>query len=68
MFPVGNNLNRGHIYFQDFWKCFSILFKAQQLQLNRKTKTNKKRERGKPTWALPVLAQPTWLGPADWPC
>ena len=68
MFPVGNILNRGHIYFQDFWKRFSILFKAKQLQLNRKQKLNKKRERRKPTWALPVLAQPTWLGPADWPC
>ena len=46
MFPVGNNLNRGHIYFQDFWKRFSIFNKAQQLQLNRKTETNqKKRER-----------------------
>ena len=46
MFPVGNNLNRGHIYFQDFWKRFSILNKPQQLQLNRKTETSqKKRER-----------------------
>ena len=69
MFAVGNILNRAHNYFQDFWKRFSIFNKAQQLQLNRKTETNqKKRERGKPTWALPVLAQPTWLGPADWPC
>ena len=58
MFPVGNNLNRGHIYFQDFWKRFSILFKAQQLQLNRKQKLNKKKRRKEPTWALPVLAQP----------
>ena len=47
MFAVGNILNRAHIYFQDFWKRFSILIKAQQLQLNRKTETNKKRERGK---------------------
>ena len=69
MFAVGNNLNRAHNYFQDFWKRFRILFKAQQLQLIRKTETNKKkRERGKPTWALPVLAQPTWLGPAYWLC
>ena len=45
MFPVGNNLNRGHIYFQDFWKCFIILFKAQQLQLNRKQKRKSKKER-----------------------
>ena len=68
MFAVGNNLNRAHNYFQDFWKRFSILFKAQQLQSIRKTETNKnKREREREaTWALPVLAQPTWLGPADW--
>ena len=58
MFAVGNNLNRAHNYFQDFWKRFSILFKAQQLQLNRKQKLNKKERRKKPTWALPVLAQP----------
>ena len=46
MFAVGNILNRAHNYFQDFWKRFSILFKAQQLQLIRKTETNqKKRER-----------------------
>ena len=45
MFAVGNNLNRAHNYFEDFWKRFSILFKAQQLQLIRKTETNKKRER-----------------------
>ena len=46
MFAVGNNLNRAHNYFLDFWKRFSILIKAQQLQLNRKTETNqKKRER-----------------------
>ena len=62
MFAVGNILNRAHNYFQDFWKRFSILFKAQQLQLIRKTETNKERERererGKPTRALPMLAQP----------
>ena len=46
MFAVGNNLNRAHNYFQDFWKRFSILIKAQQLQLNRKTETDKKTERG----------------------
>ena len=40
MFAIGNNLNRAHNYFQDFWKRFSILIKAQQLQLNRKTETN----------------------------
>ena len=45
MFPVGNNLNRGHIYFQDFWKHFSIFNKAQHLQLNRKTETIRKKER-----------------------
>ena len=38
MFAVGNILNRAHNNFQDFWKCFSILFKAKQLQLNRKQK------------------------------
>ena len=43
MFPVGNNLNRGHIYFQDFWKCSSILNKAKQLQFNRKQKLNQKK-------------------------
>ena len=68
MFAVGNNLNRAHNYFQDFWKRFSILIKAQQLQLNRKIETNKKKREREATWALPVLAQPTWLGPADWPC
>ena len=57
MFAVGNILNRAHNYFQYFWKRFSIFNKAQQLQLNRKTETNQKRER-EPTWALPVLAQP----------
>ena len=45
MVAVGNILNRAHNYFQDFWKCFSILIKAQQLQLIRKTETNKERER-----------------------
>ena len=59
MFPVGNNLNRGHIYFQDFWKCFSILFKAQQLQLIRKTETNQKKERRKPPG--PYLSWPAHL-------
>ena len=65
MFPVGNNLNRGHIYFQDFWKCFSIFNKAQQLQLNRKIESNKKkRERSPPgpylCWPSPPgSAQPT---------
>ena len=59
MFPVGNILNRGHIYFQDFWKCSSILNKAKQLQFNRKQKLNQKTRRKKPTWALPGSAQPT---------
>ena len=45
MFPVGNNLNRGHIYFQDFWKSFRILSKAKQLQFNRKQKQKSKKER-----------------------
>ena len=58
MFAVGNILKRAHNYFQDFWKRFSIFNKAQQLQLNRKTETNQKKRRKKPTWALPVLAQP----------
>ena len=53
MFPVGNNLNRGHIYFQDFWKHFSILFKRQQLQLNRKQKLKKRGERSPPGPAGP---------------
>ena len=44
MFPAGNNLNRAHIYFQDFWKCFSIFNKAKQLQLNRKQKQNQNKE------------------------
>ena len=48
MFPIGNNLNRGHIYFQDFWKCSSILNKAKQLQFNRKQKLNQKKGRKKP--------------------
>ena len=59
MFAVGNNLNRAHNYFQDFWKNFSILIKAQQLQLNRKTEINQKKREREATWALPVLAQPT---------
>ena len=58
MFPVGNNLNRGHIYFQDFWKRFSIFNKAKQLQLNRKQKQNQKKEGSH----LGL----TWLGPAYW--
>ena len=66
MFAVGNILKRAHNYFQDFWKRFSIFNKAQQLQLNRKTETNQKERERKLTWALPVLAQPTWLSPADW--
>ena len=69
MFAVGNILNRAYNYFQDFWKHFSIFNKAQQLQKKIENRNkSKKRERAKPTWALPVLAQPTWLGPADWPC
>ena len=68
MFAVGNILNRAHIYFQDFWKRFSILIKAQQLQLIEKQKQLEKKREREATWALPVLAQPTWLGPADWPC
>ena len=47
MFAVGNILNRAHNYFQDFWKHFSIFNKAQQLQLNRKRKQIRKRERGR---------------------
>ena len=68
MFAVGNNLNRAHNYFRDFWKCFSILIKAQQLQLNRKRKQIKKRERGRSPpgpylcWPSPPgSAQPTGL-------
>ena len=68
MFAVGNILNRAHNYFQDFWKRFSILNKAQQLQLNKKTETNfKKRREGSPPgpylcWPSPPgLAQPTGL-------
>ena len=60
MFPVGNNLNRGHIYFQDFWKCSSILNKAKQLQFNRKQKLNQKKEEKEAHLGL------TWLGPAYW--
>ena len=66
MFAVGNILNRAHNYFQDFWKRFSIFNKAQQLQLNRKTETNQKKEReGSPPgpylcWPSPPgSAQPT---------
>ena len=47
MFPVGNILNRGHIYFQDFWKCSSILNKAKQLQFNRKQKPKQKKRKKK---------------------
>ena len=62
MFAVGNNLNRAHNYFQDFWKRFSISFKAQQLQFNRKQKQiKKKKEREKPTWALPGAAHQAHL-------
>ena len=59
MFPVGNNLNRGHIYFQDFWKRFSIFNKAKQLQFNRKQKLNQKKEKE-------AHLGLTWLGPAYW--
>ena len=59
MFPVGNILNRGHIYFQDFWKCSSILNKAKQLQFNRKQKLNQKKEKE-------AHLGLTWLGPAYW--
>ena len=45
MCAVGNNLNRAHNYFQDFWKRFSILIKAQQLQLIEKQKQLEKKER-----------------------
>ena len=58
MFPIGNILNRAYIYFQDFWKCFSIFNKAKQLQLNREQKQNQKKEK-EATWALPGSAQPT---------
>ena len=67
MFAVGNNLNRAHNYFQDFWKHFSILIKAQQLQLNRKTETNQKKREGSPPgpylcWPSPPGSdQPTGL-------
>ena len=47
MFAIGNILNKAHNYFQDFWKRFSIFNKAQQLQLNRKRKQIRKRERGR---------------------
>ena len=60
MLAVGYILNRAHNYFQDSWKCFSILIKAQQLQLNRKSKTNQKREReGSPPG--PYLCWPSHL-------
>ena len=60
MFVVGNILNRAHNYFQDFWKRFSILIKAQQLQLNRKNRNkSKKRERGSPPG--PYLCWPSHL-------
>ena len=69
MFAVGNNLNRGHIYFQDFWKRFSILFKAKQLQLNRKQKQKSKKKREKKAHLGLTCAGPaTWLGPACWRC
>ena len=58
MFPVGNILNRAYIYFQDFWKCFSIFNKAKQLQLNRKQKQNQKKRRKPPG---PYLARPSLL-------
>src|SRR3954468_15792760 len=59
MFVVGNNPNRAHNYFQDFWKCFSILNKAQQIQLNRKQKQiKKKRGRSPPR---PYLCWPAHL-------
>ena len=59
MFPVGNILNRGHIYFQDFWKCSSILNKAKELQFNRKKKLKQKKEKE-------AHLGLTWLGPAYW--
>ena len=69
MFAVGNILNRAHNYFQDFWKHFSILFNAQQLQIIRKTETNKKREREREAHPGLTYAGPaTWLGPAYWLC
>ena len=58
MFAIGNNLNRAHNYFQDFWKRFSIFNKAQQLQLNRKQKQIYKKRGKEATWALPELASP----------
>src|SRR4051794_29478646 len=66
MFAVGNNANRAHNYFQDFWKCFSILNKAQQLQLIRKQKQIK--TEGEAHLGLTCAGQPTWLGPAYWRC
>ena len=68
MFAVGNILNRAQNYFQDFWKRFSILNKAQQLQLNRKNRNKSKKGReGSPPgpylcWPSPPgSAQPTGL-------
>ena len=59
MFAVGNILNRAHNYFQDFWKRFSIFNKAQQLQLNRKSKTNQKKREG--STPGPYLCWPSHL-------
>ena len=64
MFTVGNILNRAYIYFQDFWKCFSIFNKAKQLQLNRKQKQNQKKRRKPPG---PYLARPSRLASASHP-
>ena len=61
MFPVGNNLNRGHIYFQDSWKRFSILFKAQQLQFNRKQKQKSKKREREESPPGPYLCWPSHL-------
>ena len=68
MFPVGNILNRAYIYFQDFWKCFSIFNKAKQLQLNRKQKLNQKKEEKEAHLSLTCAGPATWLGPACWRC
>ena len=59
MWAVGNILSRAHNYFQDFWKRFSILIKAQQLQFNRKRKLKQKKEKE-------AHLGLTWLGPAYW--
>ena len=61
MFPDGNNLNRGHIYFQDFWKCFSILSKAKQLQFNRKQKQKSKKREREESPPGPYLCWPSHL-------